>query len=124
MKCVTLIVGVEFTPVERGLNRDFLLDLFYIAEAQILGQEVKSLTAKQSIQKNLDQNTSTPNNRRSSFVITAYLVATLWVQTEFRLGNHAMILKYGFVDIITRNTTNNVRDLYKVMITLPPIDPC
>ena len=56
----------------------------------------------------------------ASYGVAGHLVAALRGLVEFRLGNHAMLFKYGQLEIRLLNNTKAIRDLAKVMGKIPP----
>ena len=53
------------------------------------------------------------------YVFTGHLVAALQGLVEFRLCNHAMLFKYGQLEIRIWNNTKAIRALAKVMGKIP-----
>ena len=79
--------------MDDSLLREFLLDLFHGAEKHMLRWEVIGIPMNKAGLELSDLTLSDPGNFTSSCVFAIHLVVALWLWTEFRSGDHTMLLK-------------------------------
>ena len=102
-QCVTPDIGMAFQVVEDALRDVLLTDLFQGAMAQIPGRAITGMPVKQAEISLPDPTRTAGANYMASCVILGNLVTAFQGTSEFRSGNHALLVGEGRDEIRQRH---------------------
>ena len=99
MQRVNPVIWMAFQPVKDDLRDTFLPALFQRDTSHILGRAITSLPVKQG-RIALPEPTQTDGaNWMAPYVITRQLAVALRETADFRLGDHALMMREGREEI-------------------------
>ena len=102
MQCVTPDIGMALQVVDDALLDIFLPYLFQGATAHIPRKAITGLSVKQAGIDTPNPTRTAGANWTASYVITGYLIAALHGMSEFRSGDHALLMREGMEEIKQR----------------------
>ena len=94
------------------------MKIFQGVGTHMYGFEFTQPPVKNAGSAQMDPTISTVDNWKTSCIITFHLMDSIRVRSEFRSGDHTMLLKVGMKDIQCRNKLTSQQVLVEVVGTL------